>query len=285
MRFIFGFILLFFAYYRPVSAQPNHYIYIESENKQPFYVVLNKTIYSANTGGYVIIPQLKSQVYQLQIGFPRNQSEELTFYVNIDNSDYGFILQSNSSNRWSLVNLLTFNTILAGDSIVSITQTPKELTQKNILLVSNDVIIKPDLQKINEQVTNEGLTQTYIDKIGNASDTIALIIPKTQKKLIPVDAKNNCILASEEDFKRFRLQMAAASNESEMLLLADKSLKQFCYSTEQIKNIGVLFIDQKNRLSFFLVAKPYLYDIKNFGQLETQFSEPSLIAQFRKAQQ
>ncbi len=265
-----------------VSAQSNHYIYIESENKQPFYVVLNKNIFSAANGGYLIIPQLKNQVYKLQVGFPRNDYAEQNFFIPINNIDYGFVLKQGMDNRWQLMNLLTFNIVSEGDSIsnkVSFTDTVLNSS------ISNSSVEKSIIKKTTTSITADGINETYIDKMNGIEDTIIILIPKTPKQIKPIDATQNCILATEEDFRKLRLQMAAANSETDMLVLGNKEVKEKCFSTEQIKNIGVLFINQQNRLQFFLSAKPYIYDSKNFATLENQFSDSSIISQFRKVQQ
>ena len=206
-----------------VSAQSNHYIYIESENKQPFYVVLNKNIFSAANGGYLIIPQLKNQVYKLQVGFPRNDYAEQNFFIPINNIDHGFVLKQAMDNRWQLVNLLTFNIVSEGDSISS-----NVLSSDTVLnlSISNSSVEKSIIKKTTTSITADGINETYIDKMNGIEDTITILIPKSPKQIKPIDATQNCILATEEDFRKLRLQMAAANSETDMLIVGNKAVKE-----------------------------------------------------------
>jgi hypothetical protein len=53
--------LLFFSFliFLGSHAQQNHFIYIQTENKQPFYVKLDKQLFSSAASGYIILPKLK----------------------------------------------------------------------------------------------------------------------------------------------------------------------------------------------------------------------------------
>ncbi|MDQ2862940.1 MAG: hypothetical protein M3R50_04675, partial [Bacteroidota bacterium] len=58
------------------SAQQDHFIYLQTENTQPFYVKVNNKLISSSAMGYVIIPKLNDGDYTLHIGFPKNEFPE-----------------------------------------------------------------------------------------------------------------------------------------------------------------------------------------------------------------
>ena len=97
-----------------VNAQQTHFIYLQTENKQPFFVKLNnKTLNSSS--GYLIIPNLDEGLYSLVIGFPDVSSEQ-EFNCSIKNKDVGFIIK-NTGQQWQLLNVQTLNVIVPGDVI------------------------------------------------------------------------------------------------------------------------------------------------------------------------
>lgn len=173
--------------------------------------------------------------------------------------------------------------------------------------------------KSSEKSTGKNLEQIYIDNTGDKPDTIKIQIPITAKKVskpqpqaeqaqpqfieqapvqpVPVQAKEqetavttappvvqtsvNCIIAADDDFLKVRLQMAGSPSESEMLKAAANAFKDKCFSTEQIKNLSYLFLQEQNKFNFFVMAKPVVYDKKNFGSLKSQLTSPDLISQFK----
>jgi len=70
----FLFTCLFFSL--SIQAQQNHFIYIQADSRQPFYVKLDKKIYSSSASGYLILSRLQTGEYNLAVGFPQNEWPE-----------------------------------------------------------------------------------------------------------------------------------------------------------------------------------------------------------------
>ena len=70
-----------------VSAQEKHFIYIQSDNNQLFFVQLNGKLYSSSTSGYLIIPKLVAGQYNVTVGFAQNAFPEQNFQYTIENKD------------------------------------------------------------------------------------------------------------------------------------------------------------------------------------------------------
>jgi hypothetical protein len=92
----------------------NHFIYFQSETKEPFYVMLNGTNYSSSVNGYLILPKLKSGEVNFKIGFARDKYPEQSFATIIANNDLGYSLRLNASKQWELFNLQDFSIVSAG---------------------------------------------------------------------------------------------------------------------------------------------------------------------------
>lgn len=94
-----------------VSAQQAWFIFIQSENKQPFYARMDEKIYSSTAIGYITLAQLKDSTYKIVIGFPKNQYGEETFAIPVGKKDHGYQLRRNGGQEWVLYNWQTQNTI------------------------------------------------------------------------------------------------------------------------------------------------------------------------------
>lgn len=357
-----------------LQAQEKHFIYIQNENKQPFYVLLNKEVFSSTPGGFLIIPQLIAGKYDLATGFAKNQYPEQKFMVDL-NKDAGFSLKQYGDKGWGLFDLQSFNTIMADikdtaavnnsvQSIVNNKETPiaepfkKDssqvhdsatstitgntgiVNQPSSIEVKKDSVaaVVPEKEtSINEikkdsvttgvsekettrvagkvkfatgnarssdpssivktfaKLGNRGFDLIYIDKSGFKHDTIALFIPRGEKIIkaeptlasgINVKSENNrgikcTVEATDEDFYKTRLHIAAATTENAMMLAAKVAFKSKCFSTKQVKYLDVLFLSEESRLRFLELAKPYVYDAGNFSSLQSQFTEPGMIQKFR----
>lgn len=89
------------------KAQQVHFVYLQTENGQPFYAKMNNNLVSSSPEGYIILPDLRDSTYQLVVGFPKNKFPEEKFTVTIDKKDEGFLLKNFDENGWQLFNLQT----------------------------------------------------------------------------------------------------------------------------------------------------------------------------------
>ena len=104
-------------------AQQNHFIYLQTENKQPFYVKLGTKVFSSSVTGYVILSKLVDGEYPFIIGFPKNIYPEQTFNCTIDNNDQGYLIKNFGEKGWGLLNLQTANIRMAGELVKKTTTT------------------------------------------------------------------------------------------------------------------------------------------------------------------
>ena len=102
MRLYFIFISLLFC--TSVFAQQHFFLYIQTENKQPFYIKLNGKIYSSSATGYVVIPKLIPDAYQMQVGFNKDVYPEQQIRCIVD-KDAGYLLKNYAEKGWGLLNL------------------------------------------------------------------------------------------------------------------------------------------------------------------------------------
>ena len=94
---LFAFVTgLCMVYHTSALAQQSLYVYLQSENLQPFYVQMEDKVYSSSAIGHLIIAGLPDQTCNFEIGFPQQASQPQRFAVPLKNKDHGFQLVKNS---------------------------------------------------------------------------------------------------------------------------------------------------------------------------------------------
>jgi hypothetical protein len=101
-RFAFCIAILFWSV--NLMAQQEYFIFIQADNGQPFYAIVNAKTHSSTPRGNLIISRLRDTTYQITIGFPGNKYPEQVFAVAINKKDKGFQLRQVSTSEWNLFN-------------------------------------------------------------------------------------------------------------------------------------------------------------------------------------
>ncbi|UEG51266.1 DUF4476 domain-containing protein [Ferruginibacter lapsinanis] len=144
-KLLYSLLLLIFS--QIAFSQQNRFIYIQTENKQPFYVKLDKKVFSSASSGYVIIPKLVDGTYNLSIGFPKNQWPAQNIQCTIDKKDVGYLLKNFGEKGWGLFNLQTLDVLMALNSTgnadnVVVKETQTDAFSNMLSDVVNDPSIK-----------------------------------------------------------------------------------------------------------------------------------------------
>jgi hypothetical protein len=88
-------------------------VYIQSDEKVSFDVNVNGKTYNSSSIGYVIIPKLAKEIYQLSISFGNKKYPDQHFNCAIDKADAGFLLKNYTDKGWGLFNLQSSDIIMA----------------------------------------------------------------------------------------------------------------------------------------------------------------------------
>jgi hypothetical protein len=105
-------------------SQRVYFVYLQSEQEQPFFVRLNEKVYSSSGSGYVILSKLKDSTYNLSVGFPQSRWPEQRFTLIVRGKDQGFLLKNFDTRGWGLFDLQTLVVQMASQEI------PKESSGK-----------------------------------------------------------------------------------------------------------------------------------------------------------
>ena len=97
-------------------CQQPHFIYLQTENREPFYVLLNKKNYSSSSIGYVIVPKLENGEYSIRIGFPKNTGPEQDYILQVRDNEQGYLIKEFGEKGWALFNLQSLMLQYAGEA-------------------------------------------------------------------------------------------------------------------------------------------------------------------------
>lgn len=92
-------------------AQKDNFIYLQTDNRQPFYVQLDDKTLSSTESGYLILSKIKDSTISFTVGFAKNLFPEQQFTIKVDKTDLGFLLKNMGEKGWALFNLQTMELI------------------------------------------------------------------------------------------------------------------------------------------------------------------------------
>jgi Domain of unknown function (DUF4476) len=136
--------------------------------------------------------------------------------------------------------------------------------------IDSGTVIKDDFVITEKKVAENNMPVNEAETKSAASDTNNVMINSDCKKR-----------ATQNNFLELRKKMAAEIDEKNMLKAANKQFKKTCFTTEQIKNLGVLFITEEEKYKFYVAAFPFVSDTHNFGTLEEQLTDNYYKSRFK----
>lgn len=369
-----------------LKSQQTHFIYIQSEDKQPFYLRLKEKIISSSESGYLIAPKLEQGQLNFTLGFPKNAWPSSSYSLEIENKDLGFQLKKVDDLTWALYNIQTsdllspvevnkvsnqiietstdeFTNILAEVSntpsvkqkkintdtalvVVAKIEENATVDQKSSIQVPNvlpssadtQLVAKSEALAVDSQLIevqpeklvkkskkskaksepfnikqdfsfldSTGRSLTYTIKDGDKEDHVVVFISYEKPLVFPKEEPDSLIqnvvaqtilpdssqteikqvtrcnsIAEEKDFLKLRRKMTQEDNEQKMIDVAEKSFKDKCFSTDQVRYLAVLFINEDNRLAFIKMSVNYVSDLSLFGTLQQLFNTEKNINSFKE---
>lgn len=179
-----------------LRAQLNHFVYLQSDGYQPFYVKHNGKILSSSASGYLILSKLKDGIIDIMIGFPQLKQNEQKFQITVDKSEKGFLIKNFGEKGWGLFDLqsttiayainpetagLTTSTVTlksADDPFANMLSTvTKDSTVKNVTVKKDTpklvvVPVKPEV-KIDTPILSHTETKPFIQNASPQKDTVS----------------------------------------------------------------------------------------------------------------
>ena len=98
------------------KSQTTHFVFIQADDNQLFYVKVNNQIFSSTSLGSVIIPNLEEGDLIINIGFPQNKWNPLNYKLSVKNKDLAYVLKKSKSNSWELYDYYSMSLIESMDT-------------------------------------------------------------------------------------------------------------------------------------------------------------------------
>lgn len=218
-----------------VSAQEKHFVYVQTENSQPFYVRLNNKLISSSPAGYIILPNLNEGDYKLVVGFPKNEFREESFQVSIDKKNQGFLLKDFGEKGWGLFNMQSLallvgsrpgaeiaTTTSAGIEKDPFSQMLASVVKDSSILEKHEAVVTAtgvtpekglsgetsdvvagsiSIKKVLSTKDQDGMQMIYVDENGDRKDTVRIFIP-AEKDLVVKTADPVVKTAEKEEVKQ-----------------------------------------------------------------------------------
>ena len=221
MKFLFVVVFTCFFVHHSVG-QKNHFVYVQSENKQPFYIKISDVVYSSSSAGYAIIPKLTKNDYLFTIGFPKNQWPQVQIMVPVLD-DAGFELKNLPGKGWSLYNMqsMTFLNSSERPKVEALPATTAENSFGNVLA---GVTNTPDLNKVKPEAVAEQKTPVTVA----VSDTVVKTVPPSPNVVqAPVVSIQKIFdLVDEEGYSLAYVENVLGITDTIRIFIKDTSLKK-----------------------------------------------------------
>ncbi len=180
MRKLFVVFLGFFLV-KLVFSQQQYYIYIHAEEPRSFYVRSGSKLFKSSGNGYLVIPGLEKNTYELVIGFQDRSENEWRFNCTLSDSDLGFILKDGGEKGIELLALQNKQP-LKGTLVNQIPQSAEKPAPKLQGIVSNDPFSSMLANVVNDQTIRQQLIiiETKQDPVAvqpsSANDSLNLLV-------------------------------------------------------------------------------------------------------------
>jgi hypothetical protein len=199
---------------------------------------------------------------------------------------------------------------------IAVKEPQVETKQDDQEIVEKEVLSTPYQRSVvtrrSESSTTEGFGLVFIDDRTGEKDTIRLVIPNPKKAFndadeivqqVPAEShveekkepvfstqattqpgkqKNSCNnIASDKDFLKLRKNMAAESNDEQMIAEGKKYFRNKCFTTEQVRNLSGLFLTSASKYQFFDAAFAHVSDSEEFPTLGLEIKDEYYSKRFK----
>ena len=95
-----------------IHAQKVYFIYLQTDNQQPFYARMGEKIYNSSPSGYLILSNLRDSTYTINIGIQGSQAADQPYSIAVNRKDQGYLVKNFADKGWGLMNLSTMAVLM-----------------------------------------------------------------------------------------------------------------------------------------------------------------------------
>jgi hypothetical protein len=248
-----------------IKAQKVYFIYLQTDNQQPFYVRMGEKVYNSTPSGYLILSNLRDSNYSVNIGMQGSQVPDQPYSLTVNKKDQGFLIKNFGDKGWGLFNLITMATIMPVAKSVNSVQAAKtekreENAFTNLLAKAADdstikekpIIEKPVEQKADATVSNKEKKEEVKEIVPSSQGEVKNGVSSSQSEIktgiivAPVVIKEESKIDDQESKKVTQMKedsIVAAKAKEEELLKQEELRKQD--SIEKAKTPAITEVEYK----------------------------------------
>ncbi len=213
MKYLVVSFILFF-YTQQTFGQQEYFVYLQTDNNQPFYLRINKNVYSSTSSGYLILSKVADSAHNVTIGFPKDVYPEQQFNIPSAHKDAGYLIKNFSEKGWGLFNLQTLSVIMSSN---------------------------PPVEKKNPEITGDKKTDAFSLLLSNAvNDTAILYTVNKPKKIIAApeniavqqNKPDSAAIAKQKPVKDTTATVKAPAPKNDSMLVAKTTTKPLKDTTQ-----------------------------------------------------
>lgn len=218
------------------AQQITRFAYIQTENKQPFYVKWNSKVWSSSSSGYLILSKIKDQQINVVVGFPKNIYPEQSFTITFSgNKDAGFLLKEFGEKGWGLYNLQSF----------AVSYAVKEATAPKEEVVTAPVVNPPKVEEAKSPFGDLLVQVTQDSTVKNIA--VEKLQPPVVKKEEPIKPKIDSVQKIVKQEEKPLVKESPKTNNAEIKPVANDAVKKDV--VEKIKTSpDVKTVDEKPKV-------------------------------------
>lgn len=194
----------------------------------------------------------------------KSSVEQIGKYPSREGNDFVFEVKNSVGEKDTIRLFIALDTTFIQESVQS-PVLPVVVKTDTIVPLKQDTLLQVKEEK--KEKPSEPVVQQKEPQKEEVKPPVTIVNEqKSEVKLLP---NSNCkATANEDDFIKLRRKMAGESNDEAMVNVAKKIFRTKCFSTEQIRNLAVLFLNDEGRYRFYDAAMLFVTDFGNFKQLE-----------------
>lgn len=195
-----GFFLILFSLGTVLaSAQKQYFVFIQTQNKQPFYVRYQNEIFSSTEIGYVVIPKIKTDSIDIVIGFPRKLGGGIKYRLAIDRKDRGFVIRQLDTSLWAMYDIENMKMVMPVEVPVNNQTIIKQSTDPFTILLAQVINTPAIAQKIVINDSLQAITDYYHQVLKFSTDT-----PIIDNGLFVIKTRDTVFFSAKHEESLFR---------------------------------------------------------------------------------
>lgn len=212
-----------------LNAQKVYFVYLQTDNQQPFYARMGEKTYNSSSSGYLILSNLRDSSYAMNIRIQGSQAPDLPYSITVNRKDQGFLIKNFGEKGWGLFNLTSMAVIMPTTASVAQVQTVKTEKREdnaftNLLAKAADdstIKEKPIIEKPVEKKAEPAIvTEEKKDEPKNESKENSVVKQENKKELVSEEKKDEPKVDSIAIQKQIEESNRAAKIKADSILAA-----------------------------------------------------------------